>query len=997
MAVRSEIPDMSPRFLIGRSLAILLFLGCLATNGQDPLTATEDQNPGVIRIQWTAIQGATNYEVWRGETPTRDTAVPIKTNAVPVTIYDDQAQFQLQYNYWIRGILPDGQETWVGPVAAAQQSKRWEYAIGATITASPSILPSGRIIVASHGALNKGIADPGKITALTHDGVLEWAYTGPKAFASAPAVSDAGVTYAICADQYLYAISPAGEFLWKFPVGGFAPVTPWQLAPAIAPNGNIIAPGKSGIVALSTNGIVLWTYPVICNSAYSPVIGSDGAIYMMTGATGPHAFVALNPDGTLRWALPDSLGFASGPSLMSDDAIIILGNNGIFLYEFGRDGSTNRAVPTAGSHPTGVLRITPSNEVVLTELARISALPRNGTETATVGLAQQLFADDPLSVTASGNLLIALQPQSQQVQPVLLSFSSGSFVTNVWGRGTATPVTFARQGDLVFGTSAGIVYSIVSSAQPATNGWPLARFDALQDGQKPVSPQPSAPVFDDTSTGLLLNATRMSWAPVEGAVTYEVWRSTNSNLNDAIPINTNVFAHSFDDRSVDPGTSYHYWLRSRTENAVSPFSDGVSRVTASGAQPLWVKPISEPVPLLVLGRDKSIYGGSSGRRVYAWTPTGELKWSRDSVNYDGQVVIAPDNNIHSWNGTSWIITDPQGAEVRREQLTTGQSSCQIVISQDGIVYLTTFGVTVKSLTGTLQWSAGAVRSMALDPLGNPFGLVTLVSVDPAKAILAFTQTGAERWRYDFTNTASTLVIAGTNKVVSTTASGKLIILESPNTVLGAFDSPTVKSYTGTPLIAPDGTVVASVDGIVYALRPDGSVRWTYPGGAPGLIAQDGTILLLSTPGIVALTIDGAILWQYAVSPPGSADGVATPPVLADDGTLYFSAGTLMFAVQTPLRAALNSWSAVRGNMQRTSQLLSASPPAQPSLSLSENSNDGTFVLHVDAPNASKVRIDQSSDLINWTLFDEVALTGGSIDRTLSAPAASTFYRCVSFP
>jgi outer membrane protein assembly factor BamB len=94
--------------------------------------------------------------------------------------------------------------------------------------------------------------------------------------------------------------------------------------------------------------------------------------------------------------------------------------------------------------------------------------------------------------------------------------------------------------------------------------------------------------------------------------------------------------------------------------------------------------------------------------------------------------------------------------------------------------------------------------------------------------------------------------------------------------------------------------VASLAGAVTALaRADGAERWTLALGdrayATPCVGRDGTIYAGSdAKKLVALTPEGKLKWSLETE--GEAD---TGPVLANDGTIVFAAGRMVYAV-TPL-------------------------------------------------------------------------------------------------
>jgi len=107
----------------------------------------------------------------------------------------------------------------------------------------------------------------------------------------------------------------------------------------------------------------------------------------------------------------------------------------------------------------------------------------------------------------------------------------------------------------------------------------------------------------------------------------------------------------------------------------------------------------------------------------------------------------------------------------------------------------------------------------------------------------------------------------------------------------------------SPVIAADGTIyIGSEDTRLYAINPDGTLRWSYPtwgqinAGAPA-IGSEGTIYVGSVvyPGslrarLYAIGADGTLKWEFTSSSAGDFDGFS--PTIGPDGTVYAVADKL---------------------------------------------------------------------------------------------------------
>lgn len=186
------------------------------------------------------------------------------------------------------------------------------------------------------------------------------------------------------------------------------------------------------------------------------------------------------------------------------------------------------------------------------------------------------------------------------------------------------------------------------------------------------------------------------------------------------------------------------------------------------------------------------------------------------------------------------------------------------IAEDGTIYvgngLHGAGVgTLFALTpaGALRWKLAIGRPLYSPTLGADG---TIYIQDTTSTVYAISPAGTEKWRFP---------------LAAATSLGQ-----------------------SSPALAADGTIYAAADG-VYALKPDGSLRWKYqdardPGAvirtAPA-VQRDGAIIVAVTreqyqPEVWALEPDGRLRWRTALSDSYYTFG---SPSLGADGTIYLAA------------------------------------------------------------------------------------------------------------
>jgi outer membrane protein assembly factor BamB len=167
---------------------------------------------------------------------------------------------------------------------------KWEYKINYWVSAS-AVDKQGNIYFASR---NK------RVYCLNSNGTLRWRTREIEYFDNGPVIDDNGTIYLSPRTDWLYAYYPNGTEKWR------TDLPDSEGMPSIAPNGNIIVPGRHYyIMALEPSyGNILWKHPVEDNYDRFPpsVIGADGTVYFAYSNDEQIGYMcALNPDGSLKW------------------------------------------------------------------------------------------------------------------------------------------------------------------------------------------------------------------------------------------------------------------------------------------------------------------------------------------------------------------------------------------------------------------------------------------------------------------------------------------------------------------------------------------------------------------------------------------------------------------------------------------------------------------------------------------------------------------------
>jgi len=125
---------------------------------------------------------------------------------------------------------------------------------------------------------------------------------------ASPAVAKDGTIYIATSGSSLCAFSPSGEFKWQVLTNGYWPFSA-GVTPAIDSAGTIYYPSFSVLYAISPAGNVQWSYPLLPDpetqyavSRTSPTIGPDGTIYV-TSANRLYAFAGTNKLADSPWPM----------------------------------------------------------------------------------------------------------------------------------------------------------------------------------------------------------------------------------------------------------------------------------------------------------------------------------------------------------------------------------------------------------------------------------------------------------------------------------------------------------------------------------------------------------------------------------------------------------------------------------------------------------------------------------------------------------------------
>jgi uncharacterized repeat protein (TIGR02543 family) len=828
--------------------------------------------------------------------------------------------------------------------------------------------------------------------------------TGAKLWKSAArgalAVGGDGTVYASA--HTLQAIDPVtGSIKWSALAYGASEYVP----PALAANGMAYVTTEAGaVVAVDTTGVTGGWFSSPSGHGYSLVIVAGNGTVVAGRPTGD--VVALDGmTGRQLWKSKRE-GIISDMVLSADGSVCVAQNGGWIYVRDLESGEVTRRLPLKNCERT---------KLAFAEDGTLYAVTRNYAQYKT-----QLLALD----FATGRTNWFFEPNDYE----------------------ASALTIGNDGTVYFQN--GYIYAIHGGSPLANTAWPRAQQNAQNSSYWRVAGPPSITRQPHSQWSPVETSTRLHvYTPVMRPVFFQWYfdgqpiagATNDSYFIDSVSFSaagrysvalSNEFGRAVSDEAtlsvgyalqttaVGPG-----WIRRVPDLEVYP-TNSVVEVTAMPGRANhtfvgWSGDATGSVRTLTITLDRNYAITGEFAHVFA-----DIKWTNDfghapalgtngylyafSDGYitaidtrDGRTVFK-DHYFDSW----WA----PGAVGRDGTLYIGNYSGSSVWAHDGTTGDPKGGYTVDvcvhacpaiGVDGTIYLSGRHLY--AADPLryreykwvfegGNIFesspavganGLVYAGSMD-GKMYAVDSVTGLKRWDFVTGDAVYSSPALGADGTVYFGSYDGSVYALNGDTGEKRWEFATGGTVPASPVVGPDGTVyIGSMDNKVYALNgATGAKRWEFLTGDGVLftaaLAADGALYVGSADGwlYVLDSQTGEKIWQL----PG-----ASTPTIGPDGTIY-SAGYAMYGT-SPL--ANTPWPKFHATLDNRGRV-----PGRPVIDRSASRiTDEGFALTVHAEIGDVVRVDWSTNLVNWTILTTATSSTGRVDIVDSAATAQPkFYR-----
>jgi len=306
---------------------------------------------------------------------------------------------------------------------------------------------------------------------------------------------------------------------------------------------------------------------------------------------------------------------------------------------------------------------------------------------------------------------------------------------------------------------------------------------------------------------------------------------------------------------------------------------------------------------VTIGPDGTIYVGTMDIStyygyLYAFNPNGTLKWAYNTAGYP---IIGPDGTLYVGGGSSGIfyaLTDNGNKATVKWSYEAGFNRYikGYNIGADGTIYVgiaNTNQLIAFNPNGTIKWTYKI--NWPTSPVIGSDGTIYVGESNGGQNLYAINPDGTLKWTYRPNTTYGYL-----SKAPVIGSDGTLYFSDTDAHFYALNPDGTLKWYLsneGNPTIGADGTIYLEGWGTIYALTSNGAVKWTYSAPCTGdssiTIGADGTLYFgainslqtygIDSPGVTdlyALNPNGTLKWTYHVG------GVISGLTIGPDGTLY---------------------------------------------------------------------------------------------------------------
>ena len=400
--------------------------------------------------------------------------------------------------------------------------------------------------------------------------------------------------------------------------------------------------------------------------------------------------------------------------------------------------------------------------------------------------------------------------------------------------------------------------------------------------------------------------------------------------------------------------------------------------------------------------DGTIYIGSANGRLYALNPTGAVKWTfQTGAEIQSSPAIGRDGTIYFGSADSKVYALGSDGSEKWEFATGNSILCSPTLGADGTIYIGSRDGRFYALTpdGEQKWAFPTGQYYTDMPA--VIGPEGTIFVSAAGTIHALKHNGEERWqtRLGRSDLGGAMAIGRGGTIFASLAeigpgNTLLFALNHRGEIQWKFTCGQITAVNNPPFpaIGRDGTIYfATPDSFLYAIRPDGSLKWKAPATrsqSGALLSNDGKIYLNSSWDFRLLCYDlnGLLQWEHPFgATPGAASGLMSSLPVLKSGIIYVGSGNgNIYAVRATSEIEEGGWPAFGRDLQHTGRDI------QRGIEAMIDEGTGAHQLRFDVEIGRPYTLQGSSDLRDWV--DCTNFVSATASMTLSRVGDHLYYR-----
>jgi outer membrane protein assembly factor BamB len=398
-----------------------------------------------------------------------------------------------------------------------------------------------------------------------------------------------------------------------------------------------------------------------------------------------------------------------------------------------------------------------------------------------------------------------------------------------------------------------------------------------------------------------------------------------------------------------------------------------------------------------IGRDGTIYIGSSDCKLYAINPDGTLKWQFSSSNENGRFSSSPaisvDESIYIGCDDYNLYAINADGTLKWKRDLGGQVFSSPAIGSDQTIYVGSannrmhaYDTNGDAKTGWPYVTGGSVFA---SPAIGTNGTIYVGCMD--QYFYAIHPDGTLYWRTNLGGAIFSSPAVGTNAIVTGCDNGKVYGIDSSGTVIWSSD--TGSMVRSSPAFDDNMWYfyIGNQNGNFYRLNStDGHIYTNF--------TASGAILASPVRGYdhstFVCTLDGKLynlfglgltnIWTHT-----NLGCIVSSPVLGENGMLYFgSVNSNVYALHVPTIVARHAWPLLRGNLRHTGN---ASSILLRPVSMSPSN----IAFEISGVNGQSYVYERSTDLTSWNSVGTNATDCESGTVIITNDCSNCFFRVKS--